>query len=445
MCKSASFVSKIACGIALMASLAAGCKSSGKTADAGPPPPDASRPVLKTEAELAAEREQRIRVGEVRPANAPIVAAERARFEAARPTNVVPPPIQAEPTAMRGDILMVNREVVTVAQILYPLREQILEARTSRTAEGVREAIERIVRQTTQQEVGGLLVYEKGVANLEEPQMKALDAAVDTELNQRIAREFDGSTARLVAQLDRFGLTKAQYKEMLKRQIVVRSYTRELLMPKIQIRREELYEAYEASIGRYRTPAARELLVIEAPFDRFLDDGVTWDSATSGQKAQARLAAMRNIRAAAEAVAGGREFGEVAREFSKSASAEKGGSWGMIGAPLQPPFNAVSKPIFAFEEGQVSEPIETESGWYLVKCGRVEASKTTSFQEAQDEIRDRLRDEKFNRLAGEYVVKLAREATITSMDEFVRLAIQRAMDDNWPKPASDATALGPQP
>lgn len=427
----------------MFAGMAAGCKS-GK-AESSAAPPDASRPVLKTEAELAAEREQRIRAGEVTPTDAPIVAAERARFDAARPTNVVPPPIQSEASAMRGDILMVNREVISVAQVLYPLREQILEARKNRTAEGVREAVERIVRTSTQQEVGGLLVYEKGMAKLEEAQVKALDTAVDTEFNQRVARFFDGSTARLLAELDRYGLTKAQFKEMLKRQIVVRSYTRDLLMPKIQIRREELYEAYEASLARYRTPAARELLVIEAPFDKFLDEGTTWESASPGQKAQARLAAMRHIRAAAEAVAGGRDFGEAALEFSKGMGADRGGSWGMIGVPLQAPLDAISKPIFEFSEGQVSEPIETESGWYLVKCGRVDAPQTRSFQEAQDEIRDRLRDEKFNRLAAEYVVKLAREATITSLDEFVRQAIQRAIDRDWPRPAIDAAAVGPQP
>lgn len=441
MRKSARFVRGVAYSAVALAALCTGCKS-GARADV--PPPDASRPVLKTEAELAAEREQRIRAGEVTPTNAPIVAAEHARFEAARPTNVVPPPIQADPDALRGDILMVNRQVLTVAQILYPLRDEIVEARKGRSPDGVREALDRLVRSSAQQEVGGLLVYEQGLAKLEEPQVKALDVAVDTELNQRVARNFDGSMARLVDQLDRYGLTKSQFKEMIRRQIVVRSYTRDLLMPKIQIRREELYAAYEANLKRYSTPAARELLVIEAPFNRFLDDGVAWDAATSAQQAQARLAATRQIRAAAEALAAGRAFADVAREFSKGPSAEKGGSWGMIGAPMQPPYDAISKPVFEFKTGQVSAPIETESGWYLVGCGRIDEPKTISFQDAQDDLRDRMRDEKFNRLAGDYVLKLAREATISSLDEFIRLAVLRAMDDAWPRPSSDAAALGPQ-
>jgi parvulin-like peptidyl-prolyl isomerase len=403
-----------------------GCES-GKSSSSSETvaPPDARRPQIRSDAELAAERDSRIQRGEIVPADAPVVEAERKRLEAMKAGPAQPPRLEAPANAIQGDILLVNKQAVTVDEVLYALRERIAKARQTKSRNALREELERLLRTQTQQEVGSLLVYEKAVSALEDPQIAALDAAVDREVNTRIAREFEGSVAKFTKHLGDYGMSLAQYKERTKKQLVVRGYTREILMPRITVRRDELFEHYKANREKYSTPGSRELLIVEAPFDQFLPQGVSWSAATRDEQARARLKARRHIQDAAAALSG-RPFADVATEFSKGPHREQGGSWGEIGTPLKAPYDRISQPIFAMSTGQSTEPIELESGWYIAGCGRVTLAREIPFAEAQPTIRDDLREERFNKVANEYVLNLASKSTVAALDSFLLTAMKRA-------------------
>jgi hypothetical protein len=387
-----------------------------------PPPPDMRRPELKPDAQLAAEREERIRNGEVIPTSSPVIlSAERV----ASPARRTPTPIQPTPGAIEANILIVNNTVLTVPEVLYPLRRQLDRLRQTRTRAGFLDETRRLIRRGTQEEIGTLLIYAEATAKLNEDQKKQVDASVDKELENLTAREYGGSQSRLKAHLKDFGLTKDQWREALKRTMVVRQYTREKLMPQVQIRRDELLAEYRRNLARYSTPETRELLLIELPFEKFLPEGHTWDRAGAADRAQAKLKAMRRAREAANALAE-RPFDEVAREYSLGLHAEAGGSWGMIGRPLQAPYDVLSKPVFEYAEGQVSEPVETESGWYIIQCGRIEPAQQRAFVDVQDEIRADLMERRFEKLSTDYVLRLAEKATISSLDSFVTAAVDQA-------------------
>ena len=48
-------------------------------------------------------------------------------------------PLIAGPGDIQPDILMVNNSVLTVAEVLYPLRKEIEKARAEQTPEGLRD------------------------------------------------------------------------------------------------------------------------------------------------------------------------------------------------------------------------------------------------------------------------------------------------------------------
>ena len=394
-----------------------GCQRAQRSA----PPPDVARPVIKSEVELAAERAERIRAGEIVPTSSPsIVTADQAN--AARRT---PERLEPTPGAIQGDILLVNDAVLTVAEVLYPLRSRLENLRQTRTRAGFLEEARRLIRRKTQEEIGSLLIHAEATAKLDKDQQKSLDAAVDKELETQTAREFGGSVARLAAHLKKYGLTRDQIRANLRRSMVVRQYTREKLMPQVQIRRDELLSEYRRNAARYSTPESRELLLIELPFDKFLPEGQTWDGTGVAERTQAKLKAMRRAREA-HAALGEKAFADVAREYSLGLHADAGGSWGMIGRPLQAPYETLSKLIFEYADGQASDPLETDSGWYIVGCGRIEAAQQAAFVDVQDKIRAELMDRRFDKLSVDYVLRLAEKATISSMDAFVNAAVERA-------------------
>jgi parvulin-like peptidyl-prolyl isomerase len=385
------------------------------------PPPDVARPVIKSEVELAAERAERIRAGEIIATSSPaLVSADRAKAARREPERLEP-----TPGAIQGDILLVNDAVLTVSEVLYPLRGRLEDLRQNRTRPGFLEEARRLIKRKTQEEIGSLLIHAEATAKLDQEQKKSLDAAVDKELETQTAREFGGSVARLESHLKQYGLTRDQIRTNLRRSMVVRQYTREKLMPQVQVRRDELLSEYRRNAARYSTPESRELLLIELPFEKFLPAGQTWDNTGPAERAQAKLKAMRRAREARAALAE-KPFADVAGEYSLGSHADAGGSWGMLGRPLQAPYETLSKLIFEYAEGQTSDAIETDTGWYIVGCGRVEAAHQAPFVDVQDKIRAELMDRRFDKLSIEYVLRLAEKATISSLDAFVNTAVERA-------------------
>lgn len=355
-------------------------------------------------------------------------ASQPASNLAVQPVYPDPPPAAG---SIRSDILLVNDATLSVAEVLYALRESIEDAKKKQTRSGLANQLERWLRSQTQQEVGSLLVYQKVATTFDEQRNKVLDKAIDAEIQRRIAREFDDSSLRFEKHLKRYGLTLADAKARLRRQLVVRSYTQDLFLPQINIRRDELFDFYRANRANYVTPETRELWMIEIPFARFLPNGGSWAAASQEDKSVAWLASEKQARAAHAALAT-RPFDEVAREYSLGVHREAGGLWGVIGAPLQSPYDGPSGKAFALAEGQFTEPMQTDVSWCIARCGKINQGKVTSFEEAQDKIRETLREQRYNKLATDYVLRLADQATLVGFDSFVRIAMQRALNTDWP-------------
>ena len=99
----------------------------------------------------------------------------------------------------------------------------------------------------------------------------------------------------------------------------------------------------------------------------------------------------------------GADFAAMAKEFGTDATAQNGGELGWFTrADLVPAF---ADAVFAMEPGTVSEPVETDFGWHLIKLEevrerprppfeKVEAELTGELvQKAQAEVLERLRAE----------------------------------------------------
>jgi len=91
------------------------------------------------------------------------------------------------------------------------------------------------------------------------------------------------------------------------------------------------------------------------------------------------------------ALADGREFAEVAREFSMDGSAQQGGDLGWFSAGMMiPDFQAA---VEALEPGEVSEPIQTRFGWHVINLLEVREVSVPPLQEVQEELVGQLQGE----------------------------------------------------
>lgn len=128
-------------------------------------PPDARRPRIKTESELAQQRQERIDGGTV-VANTSPVLEQPEQAESPRAQRQHLPPTRPGPGAIEADILIIDNNVLTSSEVLYLARHRIAELRAAHTPAGFRERLQTLIRRTTQQEIGTLLVYAEALSEL---------------------------------------------------------------------------------------------------------------------------------------------------------------------------------------------------------------------------------------------------------------------------------------
>ncbi|WP_148863120.1 SurA N-terminal domain-containing protein [Marinobacter fonticola] len=120
----------------------------------------------------------------------------------------------------------------------------------------------------------------------------------------------------------------------------------------------------------------------------------------SGDDAQAKLDEVQ------EKLASGEDFGELAEAYSADvASAEQGGDLGYAGQGVYD--SAFEEALFSMDEGDVSEPVETQFGYHIIKLTDIRKTEGPSFEDQRETLRQQLAREKAGRRFSELRSQLA--------------------------------------
>ncbi|PAU87362.1 peptidylprolyl isomerase [Pseudomonas sp. WN033] len=192
----------------------------------------------------------------------------------------------------------------------------------------------------------------------------------------------------------------------------------------VEIQDEDIQAYYTANQARFMTP---EQVVIESLtlsrsgfFDRVSID----EAAVEGlyQREVGNLAEQRRvahiliestgeegrvrIEAARERLDAGEDFATVAREVSEDpGSANDGGDLGYV---VRGSFDqAFDDALFALNEGEVSEPVQTSFGYHLIKLTAIQAPDVPSLESMRDSLEQELKAEQAERLFVEASQELA--------------------------------------
>ena len=89
-----------------------------------------------------------------------------------------------------------------------------------------------------------------------------------------------------------------------------------------------------------------------------------------------------------ETLEGGADFAEVAKEKSTGPSGPGGGSLGWFGkGAMVPSFEAA---VIELEDGEISEPVETQFGWHVIKLNETRKAEAPALDEVRGEIETQL-------------------------------------------------------
>ncbi|MEN8141725.1 MAG: peptidylprolyl isomerase [Thermodesulfobacteriota bacterium] len=112
-----------------------------------------------------------------------------------------------------------------------------------------------------------------------------------------------------------------------------------------------------------------------------------------GADEKAKKAAMAKIKTIQAKLKKGKDFGELAKEYSDDpGSKPNGGALGSFGhGTMVPEFEKVA---FATKVGEISAPVQTKFGYHLIKVNEVKKAGTTALAEVQEQIKATISQQK---------------------------------------------------
>lgn len=312
-------------------------------------------------------------------------------------------------------LVKVNGEVFTKTDLetrqvarLRDLQGQKIDVKSDNNGE-LRKTLDEITPEILVDAVDEMLVVQRGKElgyTLGDQQFQGVLDSIRTQNKLESEEQFQ-------AALKQEGLTLAELRKNLERQMIWQRVQQNEVVNKVAMTEDEARAYYDSHLTEFTTPASvtlREILISPAAESR----GV---SVAADEAARARADAVR-----ARAVAG-ESFEKLAADVSDSASRANGGLIGPI--KLDDLSADLRRAIEALKIGEVSEPLRTTRGYQILKLETMSPKQTLAFESARERIADRVLGDKRKREFLKYLEKLRAQAII----EWRNADIKKAWDE----------------
>lgn len=228
--------------------------------------------------------------------------------------------------------------------------------------------------------------------------IEASDTEVDEKIGQ-IRKNFPGDK-EFNEMLTKVSLTEAKLKEQLKQDMKIRKLIDTEVADKIQIDDAEIKAYYDSHIDSFKqkeqVQASHILVKTEAGDD-------------DAKKAEAK----KKITDIQQKLKAGGDFAALAKENSDCPSKAKGGDLGFF------PKDAMVKPFsdaaFALKTGEMSDVVETQFGYHLIKVTDKKPEATQTYDEVKEKIGRFLKQTKVQTDIQTYIEGLKKNAKIEKM------------------------------
>ena len=217
------------------------------------------------------------------------------------------------------------------------------------------------------------------------------------------------------AALKQEGLTMADLRRSLERQMLASEAQRRDVLDKISVTEAEARAYYEVHQGEFTTPSEdtlREILIEVPTSDRGVN--VADDDAA---KAEAEELRKRLI--------GGEPFPRLAADVSDAPSKANGGLIGPIKREELTP--ALQAQLDRLKVGELTDIIRTTRGYQILKLESRTETKIQTFDEARDDISRKVGDQKMAGDRLKYLERLRAQATITWRNDELKEAYEQAL------------------
>jgi peptidyl-prolyl cis-trans isomerase SurA len=312
-------------------------------------------------------------------------------------------------------VVKVNGDIVTKTEFeqrqVQMLRQRPEFANASPNSEELRKAIAEITPELILNAVDELLLLQRG-----RDQGWAMGDEQFNNIVENIRKENNiTSDEQFEAALKQEGLTLAELRKSLEKQMLISRVQQQDVMSKIAVTEDESKAYYEKHKDQFTTPSSislREILVEVPKTEQGINAAQDEEAKEKAENIHSRLAA-------------GEPFPRLAADLSDAPSKANGG---LIG-----PFNStdLAQPLLdrlkKMKPGDVTEVMRTNRGYQILKLESRSEEKVLSYEEARQQISDGVAEEKRRSEMQKFVERLREQATIQWRNEELKKAYEQAL------------------
>lgn len=219
---------------------------------------------------------------------------------------------------------------------------------------------------------------------------------VDRSIEQ-IKKENSLSDEQLRAALQQQGMSMASYRQAIKKEIVRFRVLNVAVGSKVSVSESDLRAYYDRQVKSGNDVQLRASHIFLA-----LPENADAGAVAEKKKLAGELAARARS---------GEDFAKLAKEYSDDAATRtEGGDLGTVAKDVLP--KPIEEVIFHLRLGEVSDPVRAERGFHVIKLVERNAKAPKPFEEAKDEIRNKLRNREVEKQTKTYLADLRRRTLI---------------------------------
>lgn len=273
----------------------------------------------------------------------------------------------ARAESVDGIVATVDTEVILHSDLMFEVGGYLNELRATLGPEEFQGRAEQVLADALEQAIQNrILVREARLQGLEVD-----DAIVEKRLSEYRS---DANTAQFI---DSSGYTMPELRDMIRKNFLARAMDtrkRQELARNVVVSESDVAQYYEDNIGQFSHPERVYVRQIFLPASA---------DASERTVIRARLAELK------DQIAAGADFVDLAKAYSKGPGAEDGGTIGWVArGDLQP---ELEEAAFATEVGGVSDIVERDQGFHLLRVDRREGAGSRTLDEVRSEIEPMLR------------------------------------------------------
>jgi len=294
----------------------------------------------------------------------------------------------------------VGANVILASEVLAAVNEILVQYRDKIPKEQLEIQRKMLIKRLLEQRIDIKLIHQDALRNIPSENIAKITERLEeqfelVEVPRRMKVAEIGSRSELDQKLQALGTSLDREKRTFSERVLAQQWLNQQVKSDEEISHEEMLAYYQEHLSEFEYPARARWEQLTVRKNKF----------PMAAEARAELARMGNQ------VIDGTPLAEIAKTQSHGPTASEGGvrDWTTQGSLVS---ESLDKALFGLPVGQLSQILEDDRGYHIIRVLEREEARRTPFLEAQVQIREKIKDQRDKEAREAYLARLKEEIPV---------------------------------